>query len=91
MEIGEMLPLWSCIPFVGMLLSIAIFPLVRNEWWEEHQLHVAAVWSLLFLVPFFVACTGSNHHASVRNLGQSVPINDPNAVIEGINVCFFVF
>ena len=42
-------------------------------------------------VLFFVACIGSNHHASVRNLGQSVPINDPNAVIEGINVCFFVF
>ena len=55
MEIGELLPLWSCIPFLGMLLSIAIFPLVKNEWWEEHQLHVAVVWSLLFLVPFFVA------------------------------------
>ena len=55
MSIGEMLPLWSCIPFAGMLLSIAIFPLVRNEWWEKHQLHVAVFWSLLFLVPFLFA------------------------------------
>ena len=54
MEIGATLPLWSIIPFVGMLLSIAIFPLVKGEWWETHQLHVAVVWSLLFLVPFTV-------------------------------------
>ena len=24
--LGNTLPLWSCIPFAGMLLSIAIFP-----------------------------------------------------------------
>ncbi len=52
MEIGETLPLWSCVPFAGMLLSIAIFPLVKGEWWEKHQLHVAIFWSLIFLVPF---------------------------------------
>lgn len=46
------LPLWSCIPFAGMLLSIAIFPLIKGVWWEKHQLHVAVFWSLLFLVPF---------------------------------------
>ncbi len=55
MEIGTTLPIWSCIPFVGMLLSIAIFPIVKGEWWESHQLHVAAFWSLLFLIPFAVA------------------------------------
>ena len=55
MEIGTTLPIWSIIPFVGMLLSIAIFPIVKGEWWESHQLHVAAFWSLLFLVPFAVA------------------------------------
>ena len=37
-EIGETLPLWSVIPFVGMLLSIAIFPLVKPEWWEHNML-----------------------------------------------------
>ncbi|HIS39572.1 MAG TPA: sodium:proton antiporter [Candidatus Aphodovivens avistercoris] len=41
-----------------MLLSIAIFPLVKGEWWEKHQLHVAAFWSLLFLVPFAFAYGG---------------------------------
>lgn len=55
MEIGTTLPIWSIIPFAGMLLSIAIFPIVKGEWWESHQLHVAAFWSLLFLVPFAIA------------------------------------
>lgn len=55
MEIGELLPIWSIIPFVGMLLSIAIFPLVKGEWWEHHQLHVAVFWALVFLVPFTIA------------------------------------
>ena len=48
----ESIPLWLCIPFAGILLSIAVFPLVRAEWWEEHQPIVVALWSLLFLVPF---------------------------------------
>ena len=55
MELGELLPLWSVIPFAGMLLSIAIFPLVKGEWWEDHELHVAVAWALIFLVPFIFA------------------------------------
>lgn len=55
MELGELLPLWSIIPFAGMLLSIAIFPLVKGEWWESHELHVAAFWAIVFLVPFVIA------------------------------------
>ena len=54
MELGLTLPIWSIIPFVGMLLSIAIFPLVKGEWWEKHQLLVAVIWSLIFLVPFII-------------------------------------
>ena len=49
------LPTWSIIPFVGMLLSIAVFPLVKPHWWERNLLLVAAFWSLLFLVPFAVS------------------------------------
>ena len=52
MNIGTSLPIWSIIPFAGMLLSIAIFPLVKPEWWERHQLGVAVFWALLFLIPF---------------------------------------
>lgn len=55
MSLGLALPIWSIIPFAGMLLSIAIFPLVKAEWWERHQLLVAGSWSALFLVPFLFA------------------------------------
>lgn len=55
MEIGQTLPIWSIIPFTGMLLSIAIIPLVKGEWWEKHQLQTALFWSVLFLVPFTLA------------------------------------
>lgn len=55
MELGQTLPIWSIVPFVGMLLSIAIFPLVKAEWWERHQLLVSLAWALIFLVPFLFA------------------------------------
>lgn len=52
MELGQLLPIWSIVPFAGMLLSIAILPLMKPEWWEKHQLRVALAWALIFLVPF---------------------------------------
>ncbi|MCR4601463.1 MAG: sodium:proton antiporter, partial [Clostridia bacterium] len=53
--VNELLPIWSIIPFVGMLLSIAILPLVAGEWWEKNQLWVALAWSFLFIIPFAFA------------------------------------
>lgn len=41
-----------CIPFAGLLLSIAVMPLIKGEWWESHQPLVAGFWILLMLVPF---------------------------------------
>ena len=63
--LGNTLPLWSCIPFAGMLLSIAIFPLVKEEWWEKHKPWVVAFWSLLFLIPFAVIFGG---HIALEHL-----------------------
>ena len=48
------LPLWICLPFVGVLLCIAILPLVAGEWWEKRQPLVIIVLSLLFVIPFTV-------------------------------------
>ena len=41
---------WA-IPFVGMLLSIALFPLFAPHFWEHHQGKIAALWALLTVVP----------------------------------------
>ncbi|HPD61081.1 MAG TPA: sodium:proton antiporter, partial [Thermodesulfobacteriota bacterium] len=51
-ELGKKLPLWAILPFVGILLSIAIFPLVAPHFWHHHYPKVAAFWALLFAIPF---------------------------------------
>lgn len=42
-------------PFAGILLSIAIFPLVAPTFWHNHFGKVAAFWALAFVAPFAVA------------------------------------
>ena len=46
------LPLWSIIPFVALLLSVALVPLVNGLWWRKNEKWVALFWSVAFLVPF---------------------------------------
>lgn len=43
--------LWA-VPFAGMLLSIALFPLLAPRFWHHHFGKVALFWSLAFVVPF---------------------------------------
>ena len=40
------------IPFVGMLLSIALLPLVWPKLWQDHYGKVAAFWAAMLLVPY---------------------------------------
>ncbi len=47
-----MLPAWSALPFVGILLSIALFPLVAPHFWHRHYPKVALAWGLVLVVPF---------------------------------------
>jgi Na+/H+ antiporter NhaD/arsenite permease-like protein len=48
------LPLWSAVPFAGILLSIALFPLLAPHFWHHHYPKVAAGWALLFALPFLI-------------------------------------
>ena len=43
--------LWG-VPFVGILLSIAVCPLVMPHVWHHHFGKIAALWSLAFFVPY---------------------------------------
>ncbi|MES2842867.1 MAG: sodium:proton antiporter [Pseudomonadota bacterium] len=45
--------LWG-VPFAGVLLSIALIPLVAPLFWHHHFGKVAAAWGLAFLVPFAI-------------------------------------
>ncbi len=57
-DLGAVLPLWSVIPFVGILLSIAVFPLAAGEFWHHHFPKVSAAWALVFAIPFILAYHG---------------------------------
>lgn len=61
-HLGERLPLWSVLPFVGILLSIAIFPLVAPRFWHHQFPKVSAAWALLFAVPFVAVFGGEALH-----------------------------
>lgn len=53
-ETTTQVPVWLCIPFAGLLLCIAVMPLIKAEWWEAHQPHVVLMWILLMVIPFVV-------------------------------------
>ena len=49
---GTTLSLAWCLPFAGILLSIALFPIFAPVFWHHHFGKITALWSLLFLLPF---------------------------------------
>ncbi len=57
-DLGSVLPLWSAVPFAGILLSIALFPLVAPRFWHHHYPKVSAFWALAFAVPFLLVYRG---------------------------------
>jgi len=57
-NLGETLPLWSCVPFACMLLSIALFPLLAPNFWHHHFGKVSAFWAASLALPFLVAFKG---------------------------------
>jgi len=63
-ELGKKLPLWAILPFVGILLSIAIFPLVAPHFWHHHYPKVAVFWALIFAIPFLY----SYHSAAMHKI-----------------------
>lgn len=58
-NLGEVLPLWSCIPFACMLLSIALFPLLAPQFWHHHFGKVSAFWAVSLGLPFLIIYKGT--------------------------------
>lgn len=61
-DLGEILPLWSIIPFIGMLFSIALFPLFAPRFWHGHFGKVSFFWALVVTVPFLILYRGAALH-----------------------------
>ncbi|HYD61833.1 MAG TPA: sodium:proton antiporter [Noviherbaspirillum sp.] len=67
---GSLMTAWWGIPFAGLLLSIALCPLLIPVFWHHHFGKIAFGWSLAFLVPCaavfgFGAAGGGAVHALV--------------------------
>lgn len=51
---GGSLSIWWVIPFAGILLSIAIFPLAAPDFWHHHFGKVSAFWGACMLIPMLI-------------------------------------
>jgi Na+/H+ antiporter NhaD/arsenite permease-like protein len=60
--LGAVLPAWSALPFVGILLSIALFPLLAPHFWHHHYPKVSLAWGLILVVPFVWIYGGEAAH-----------------------------
>ena len=63
MNLGEILPLYSILPFVGILLSIALFPLFAPEFWHHHFGKVSAFWAITIAMPMVVIYKSAAVHS----------------------------
>ncbi|MFH1799378.1 MAG: sodium:proton antiporter [Candidatus Omnitrophota bacterium] len=59
---------WMTIPFIGLLLSIAILPLAAPKFW--HHLKNQALVAVLFAVPVIYLCLVNNPHLLVTGLAH---------------------
>ena len=53
------LPLWSCLPFAGMLLSIALLPLLLPRFWHHHFGKISFFWAASMALPFLGVFRGT--------------------------------
>ena len=52
---GATMQLTWTIPFIGMLFSIALFPLIMPHFWHHNFGKVSALWAIVFLIPFTIS------------------------------------
>lgn len=53
--LGARISLAWGLPFVGVLLSVVLVPLLAPHFWRDHLGKLAAFWATLFLLPFALA------------------------------------
>ncbi len=75
--LGDVLPVWSIIPFAGLLLSIAIMPMVAEHFWHKNrnQLLVAMGWAtpvLAYLLWLIFTDHGTLGHDASHSLSHAL-------------------
>jgi Na+/H+ antiporter NhaD/arsenite permease-like protein len=67
-NLGEILSLYTTIPFIGILLSIALFPLFAPLFWHHHFGKVSAFWAAVIAVPMLLIYKGAALHGFLHIL-----------------------
>ena len=49
---GESMSLFYLLPFIGILLSIALFPIFYPTFWHNNFGKISIFWASLFIIPF---------------------------------------
>jgi len=72
--LGESLPVWTLLPFAGLLLSIAILPLVAAHWWHQdrNRALVAAGFSVPIALYFPLAHGAAGWHQLAESAHEYV-------------------
>ena len=79
--LGNTLPLWSVLPFAGMLLSIALIPLISPDFWARHFGKVSLAFGapmaayFLFAGPHELLHTGLEYVSFIILLGALFTIS----------------
>jgi Na+/H+ antiporter NhaD/arsenite permease-like protein len=71
--IVESMPLWMSVPFVVMLLFIAVGPLLFNHWWEENQNKLIVSLVLGIPVSIVLIYRGLHHELMHQILFDYIP------------------
>src|SRR4051812_31699115 len=60
-RMGAVLPLWTVLPFVSLLLCIAILPLAAGHWWEHNRNKAIIVGFLSAIVAVYMIASHGHH------------------------------
>ena len=66
MTIGAELPVWTILPFAGMLLSIAVLPLIVPHFWEHNR--NKGIVAAFFALPVAIYLVAGFGHEGVHQL-----------------------
>jgi Na+/H+ antiporter NhaD/arsenite permease-like protein len=82
--LGGALPLWSVLPFAGLLLSIALFPLFASRFWARHFGKVSLAFGLPVAAWFLIAAPGELWHTALEYVSFIVLLGSLFTISGGI-------
>jgi Na+/H+ antiporter NhaD/arsenite permease-like protein len=71
-NLGAQLPYWTLLPFVSLLLCIAVLPLAAGHWWEHNRNKglIAAVLSVPIVLYLLINFGGAGAHELLHKLKE---------------------